>query len=769
MSGQSIVMHEVTRFFQWPTELLSITACFSCPIERIQQNGLSGMMTPTGDPLLSTTVDDARNHFEGPTADVSEAVLASANILRLCQDSKGQPTIHVFASLFSTLALACSKEAVILTNTAFLLSRTAAIGCTQYEGQATILVSSYVPPRSRNDQVVSANNDGSYSESENLPPAALLLPLDGPFDGHVIPSSGLHVDCVLPVICVADQDNIRELVISTVYQRYTWGICLPVVGISLENVIARVVIGWIHEEEATGVSDLPTVHIASSADEEINSRLGIFDLSDPVSAIHDLHMDSPSDWWVRVLKWLEGDDSRGQDIIASSEIPGESLSSFENISDISMRLSNHSSSLGSVVTPPPSHYSASRFAQLEDSLLDEKYGVRKWLWERNTIQVICTKLDEYEITSTAHYQVDEMISYYTHILELNCPDLNCMTNDAIAAIPCISLHRNLLNLLFSQMRDHLAESDNTPVLGNEDFSFFKSRLPVFLSAVSLMRQTLNTPNQVKMRDPFDLLVEFFWCKKEEKISNSYLQNCKIQFASNKATASTLYDNKQAYLCEVITWYQQEAFTPDTPASLKDAVEERQMDIRKKLTKTYLVPELTINAADRCSEPISGVVDGLAVARTMIDYRGSAIEVLLPRLVVKYKETKDRDSKIALRLCQMSCISVVEFLDSVGIAEVPVYGLVVSGSRVSIMMVWHSTKSMVHTDDPALANKAFGFNCIIDENIVTLDIAEPLDAYHFATVMHRIFLAGQHLGDVLKNKDPETIRGLERRFFCRDSE
>ena len=73
-----------------------------------------------------------------------------------------------------------------------------------------------------------------------------FVPLDIPFDAHVLPGRGKRVDCRLPVVCAADEDVIDALVTSTVCQRHVWGISLPVVGVSLSksSSTAKLVVGW---------------------------------------------------------------------------------------------------------------------------------------------------------------------------------------------------------------------------------------------------------------------------------------------------------------------------------------------------------------------------------------------------------------------------------------------------------------------------------------------------------------------------------------------
>ncbi|KAF9481600.1 hypothetical protein BDN70DRAFT_919689 [Pholiota conissans] len=798
----SIVVHEVTEPQHWPPELLHVTASLSYPLARLHPGHLSHCAASLFEEVMSkllhsvSEVEDDTLTAVSNIVDILDSMLVSVSVLHSFVstqgDSRRRGTLPILASFFGILALACSKDAVLITDSPFLLSRSSAIDLkedTRFEGRATILVSSYIPPKY--SLITPLGNSDSYgcpseSESGDAPPEACLLPFDGPFDGHIIPGSGQRVDCVLPILCVANQDNIRPLVISTAYQRYAWGISMPVVGISIENdkFVATLVIGWICDGERTESPDLPTVHIASSISSEINSSLGVFDLSDPVSALQfshfilslrhqfsdivvntnpqrkefcwrcdhseacdsaDPHSSLSWNWRDRILKWLKYNNPR------FAELQDFIINDY-------LGIGNHSlDSISSHYSAASAPHSLDRFAKLQDSLLDDSLGINKWLWERGTIGVACIKMDEKRLVTNAEKQISEMIGYYIHILELTWPAQGFMMTGAAAAISCNAVYQNLLDLFFVQYKEYLGCCvDPIPVLSPEESTFFTSHLSICLSAVSLARHRVQqTLKQPKMRESFELLLDLFWSK-EDDVSGLYLaisQDCRIQFASNKATQSILRDDKQAFLCDRIARIQEYSLTSDSAADLKRAIRAKRLVLNFKMVQTVVRQKLTVDAADRDAEPINDIADGVATAKVTIDCCGFATEILLPQLFVKFHDANTNDTKIAFRQCQMCCVSGVELLFSIGISEFPVYGLVVSGSRVSIMM----------------ENKAFGFNCIIDENIVTLDIAEPLDAFHFATVMHHIFLAGQHLGDVLKNKDPETIQELERRFFCRDSE
>ncbi|KAK0221438.1 hypothetical protein IW262DRAFT_1373817 [Armillaria fumosa] len=118
--------------------------------------------------------------------------------------------------------------------------------------------------------------------------------LDVSFHVHVLPGRGRRVNAVLPVICIADKENIVPLVASVAYQRRVWGIEDPVVGVILakDGFSAQVVLGWTDPPDLCSDSEspdddtfdgLPMVHIAYSDSPCVAN--GVFILTDPISTL----------------------------------------------------------------------------------------------------------------------------------------------------------------------------------------------------------------------------------------------------------------------------------------------------------------------------------------------------------------------------------------------------------------------------------------------------------------------------------------------------
>ncbi|KAG5650492.1 hypothetical protein H0H81_012063, partial [Sphagnurus paluster] len=83
-------------------------------------------------------------------------------------------------------------------------------------------------------------------------------------------------------------DDIKTLVTSVLYQRHVWGIHIPVIGIEIckKNTAARIVFGWLGNANLNGHDCLPVVHLAYCPSDVPNPKLGVFDLTDPVSVLH---------------------------------------------------------------------------------------------------------------------------------------------------------------------------------------------------------------------------------------------------------------------------------------------------------------------------------------------------------------------------------------------------------------------------------------------------------------------------------------------------
>jgi hypothetical protein len=91
-----------------------------------------------------------------------------------------------------------------------------------------------------------------YLTEDSSSTAPALSSIDVPFDAHVLPGHGRRFSAVLPVICVADGEQITSLLTSVLYQRRVWGIDEPVVGFvfSKTGSVGNIVLGWLDMESS---------------------------------------------------------------------------------------------------------------------------------------------------------------------------------------------------------------------------------------------------------------------------------------------------------------------------------------------------------------------------------------------------------------------------------------------------------------------------------------------------------------------------------------
>jgi hypothetical protein len=131
-------------------------------------------------------------------------------------------------------------------NVPFILPRTLSSKDT-LKGVASILISikkpdssDAQPPHEFPPEDVSIDYDFVSTTAESTSSST-----DLPY-AHVIRGRGRRFCAVLPIICVADEYNIIEVVTSVAYQRLVWGIDEPVVGMCLSEhgTVGRLVLGW---------------------------------------------------------------------------------------------------------------------------------------------------------------------------------------------------------------------------------------------------------------------------------------------------------------------------------------------------------------------------------------------------------------------------------------------------------------------------------------------------------------------------------------------
>ncbi len=71
--------------------------------------------------------------------------------------------------------------------------------------------------------------------------------LDLPLEAHILAERRTWPSVLFPMLCIASEDEIIPLMASSAYQRWAWGIDLPIVGFETSRFgsVVRVYIGWV--------------------------------------------------------------------------------------------------------------------------------------------------------------------------------------------------------------------------------------------------------------------------------------------------------------------------------------------------------------------------------------------------------------------------------------------------------------------------------------------------------------------------------------------
>ncbi|KAK0193462.1 hypothetical protein F5146DRAFT_998056 [Armillaria mellea] len=107
-----------------------------------------------------------------------------------------------------------------------------------------------------------------------------------PLDAHILAYWPHPFSAVLPFLCIAGEDDIFDLMSGLLYQRRAWGVVEPVIGIVLSTGgnVGRVVLGW-SGEAICDPDVLPMVHFAYADGTRTDPSIGVYDLTDPESAL----------------------------------------------------------------------------------------------------------------------------------------------------------------------------------------------------------------------------------------------------------------------------------------------------------------------------------------------------------------------------------------------------------------------------------------------------------------------------------------------------
>ncbi|KAJ7935412.1 hypothetical protein B0H13DRAFT_1947686 [Mycena leptocephala] len=283
-----VCVEHIHQASTWPPEVSGVYRALGSPLPSWCSKGpyqfVSSAVLPLLPELLEVSLygDDSRNSPQPLLSDVFNLTLSTvADIRSIRAYYHSTPsTIPFVLGLIRGLVHACTKEAVILTETPFVRPRTSPPE-SGLDGIATILACHVVEGGAQDSSSSATTIESSLewstsADSESTTSSAGIASIDVPLEGHLLPGCGKrHLCAVLPFLSVADSKNITDLMSSLASQRYVWGIKEPAMGFMLSDngVEARLVLSWVNP--STHV-----IHIIFTPDNN-----GVFNFTKPVSAL----------------------------------------------------------------------------------------------------------------------------------------------------------------------------------------------------------------------------------------------------------------------------------------------------------------------------------------------------------------------------------------------------------------------------------------------------------------------------------------------------
>ncbi|KAL4061991.1 hypothetical protein J3A83DRAFT_4114288, partial [Scleroderma citrinum] len=465
---------------------------------------------------------------------------------------------------------------------------------------------------------------------------------------------------------------------------------------------------------------------------------------------------------------------------------------------------------GSVIK---TRYSNSSFAALPNQGLSSSESTSNWLFERSAFTISCVKLGQSDDESV---EIDAMIDKYQEITESVWPPEWKSMDDLPSVDSSVQSRRNKL---FQNYDPHIKnfttsfgamDADTIAILLSRFHAILNASLGAFsretaaatlganeserrhdwdslLTIVSSCRKSVLILNRLERtlnsarNDAADEIDEFV--AKQERLAQQYaglcfdaltfarktfpdtsvaVQQCSAAytdaFSQRLAVAARLDADTQ----KMVT--QHSRLDPETArcdAILVvqcriDTMQWLQVDLSKCRQKFDLIvhsAEGKARSNDRVgatkAQPTSGeerhlLHDPFHFTPQKAIQGDPSIRfdsLSLPILIAEYKKKDDSGIFKAVNQCRIYLVSAVRFLEALGITDQPVFGLVTKGAEGSIFMAWLNGKT----------EKIY----IIDRNVKTFDLTNPLDAFQFATILVRLSQHAQGLKTKFEDEDYQS--------------
>ncbi|KAK0476875.1 hypothetical protein IW261DRAFT_1566937 [Armillaria novae-zelandiae] len=304
---------------EWPTEIKDLACLLDSTIPSQLVNGPCPVVSSRASLLLDELRNAVSSEYtadsDSDILDILDLVLSTVGMLRALSDASSNvtkpSTIPFWSLLIRSLASVCYEKSYITQEAAFVRPRLSYVRSFMEDGHASLLISHIVEdiqrPRSvvhdeasgdrsmmtaersneeSQEQYDDESSETSYEDTEDSTDLTSVQSSYVPLDAHILASWRHPNSVVLPFVCVTDEEDIFSLMGGVLYQRSTWGISEPVIGIILSKTgfVGRVVLGWL-DKECPDPGVLPTIRFAYGDETHTDASLGVYDLTDPVSAV----------------------------------------------------------------------------------------------------------------------------------------------------------------------------------------------------------------------------------------------------------------------------------------------------------------------------------------------------------------------------------------------------------------------------------------------------------------------------------------------------
>ncbi|PPQ75476.1 hypothetical protein CVT26_015959 [Gymnopilus dilepis] len=424
-----------------------------------------------------------------------------------------------------------------------------------------------------------------------------------------------------------------------------------------------------------------------------------------------------------------------------------------------------------------SHYSASEFAALpppKPRLILPRSDV--WLWTHGALGVACCRLSEetkwqFEIFSYEPDDLNRMVDLYESHVKKPCWPPHWRELDDLPSTNGIHAHSR--ELLFKEYRAR-SINDKARISASGDLGTEISGdvLSVLFQATELA--ACLAKQHARMNDISDTNHHLPWCLLLYKLtsnqpgSRAFLHNGPTYILRSPSLADdhdSIGLSRAQLWCYLIFYQLTGTSDSDCTPSEMTRLEDRSLYVnelarpfpnfpRHKLGSPDSVQKGDILGgiakADRAICAIVQPIQGSEVISTIIHStfvdppRIEGSEIGLPYCHVKYKRDSE-DEDIAYEHLKEACISTVHLLSLLGILDFPVFGLLTSGGKGTVILTW---KSIEQTPSQPGSGCVF----VMDHLVHTFDISKSFETLQFIFTLYRIFKFGEKLQELLHDRD-----------------